>query len=240
MENILKDLIPLDLSYYTIDIGNFKKFENGFKPFIDNQRKYLNPLLSEHIWPEHTPSTEKQLEYYLSIEFLNLSKDDIYIDIASCLSLFPSYVQEKIGCQTYRQDILYTNIPVENLIASDACNLPVKNDFFSAITLHCSYEHFEEDKDIEFLKEAARVLKPGGKMVILPFYLGSEYTIMIKPKYAPGCQFQRFYDPWTVKERMFDTLDDAYEYSLMVINNAEEVDASCYCRYALLLTRKNK
>ena len=36
---------------------------------------------------------------------------------------------------------------------------------------HCSFEHFEGDSDIGFIRETARVPRPGGAACIVPLYL---------------------------------------------------------------------
>lgn len=238
MENYLKYLISLEINYYDIDVNKFKSFQNKFEYYIKNQKKYLNPLLKEKIWPSHLPNVEKQLEYYLSLEFLNIQKDDIYVDIASCLSLFPSYVEEIIGCKTYRQDILYKDLKNPHLIASDACALPIEKGFFTKMTLHCSLEHFEFDKDTVFFKEAAKVLKKGGQMLIIPFYMGMEFVELTNPDFAPGCRFHRYYNPEAVQKRLYEHVKDEFDFSIYVISNYQEVDKECYCCYGLVLTRK--
>jgi SAM-dependent methyltransferase len=57
------------------------------------------------------------------------------------------------------------------MIGGDAGNMAISNSFASAMALHCSFEHFEEDS-IRFIKEASRVLKPGGRLckMSIPLY----------------------------------------------------------------------
>ena len=49
------------------------------------------------------------------------------------------------------------------------------------MTLHCSFEHFERDSDSRFVRECARVLRPGGKTVIIPLYLSNRRFIVTDP-----------------------------------------------------------
>jgi len=43
------------------------------------------------------------------------------------------------------------------------------------MTLHCTFEHFENQADTGSVKECSRLLKPGGQAVILPLYLNANY-----------------------------------------------------------------
>ena len=68
------------------------------------------------------------------------------------------------------------------LIECDAISMPFDDESISKIALHCAYEMFENDADINLIKEANRVLKPGGKMVIIPLYMAHLYHIQSSPK----------------------------------------------------------
>ncbi len=72
-------------------------------------------------------------------------------------------------------------------IGSDASNIPVPDSFFNAAVATCSIEHFENDSDIEFMKEMGRVLMKNGKIVIVPLYLYMTHSCQTDPKYSvPG------------------------------------------------------
>ncbi len=51
------------------------------------------------------------------------------------------------------------------------------NESISKIALHCAYEMFENDADINLINEANRVLRKGGKMIIIPLYMDHIYHI---------------------------------------------------------------
>ena len=128
--------------------------------------------------------TEKTLEHYVSTGFIDFGPETVFIDVAACTSPFYQVVQRLFGVQeAYQQDLIYPKGLHEDKIGGYASELYLPDESVDAITLHCSLEHFEGDSDTAFFQELERVLKPGGKAVILPFYLAHEYTIHIDPAY---------------------------------------------------------
>ena len=92
------------------------------------------------------------------------------------------------------------------------------------MALHCSFEHFEGRSDIGFIREAERVLRPGGAVCVVPLYLSEEYAIQTDPDVAApaGVVFE----------------DDATVYCARYqITNAAQVGPSCYVRFALLMQK---
>ena len=120
---------------------------------------------------------EKSLEHYMAAKLLHLNIQDIYIDIANSNSPTPQIYNQLFGCKSYRQDLIFPEGVNGFTIGGDASKMPISDEFASAMALHCSFEHFEKDADIRFIQEASRVLKPGGRLCILPLYLHTEYAI---------------------------------------------------------------
>ena len=137
---------------------------------------------------------EKSLEHYVSAELLGFTADDVYVDIASRRSPFHQIVSDLWHPgKVYRQDLAYKPGLHGDKIGGSAGNLPLPDNSITKATLHCSLEHFEGDSDIELFREMDRVLGPGGKLCVLPFYLAREYTIHTDPIYdiffGRGLQF---------------------------------------------------
>ena len=148
--------------------------KNGFNviDFKINISNYMNYLKNAEYnkYPRYFNLTkrtgrfiEKSLEHYLTAELLNLSKDDTYIDIANANSPTPDIYYKLYGCKVYRQNLWSPKGIHENIIGGDASNMPVKDEFASKMALHCSFEHFEQKSDTNFIKEVSRVLKKGGE-----------------------------------------------------------------------------
>lgn len=133
----------------------------------------------------------KALQHYLSIKLLDIQKDDVYLDIASSNSVCPDIIEKFYTKNIFRQDLLYKDGVHNNLIGSNAEDIPLLDKTVDKITLHCSFEHFENNSDINFLKEAHRILKEKGKIVITPFYMNEKEHILTSPsiwesKYSIG------------------------------------------------------
>ncbi len=197
---------------------------------------------------------EKSLEHYIAADLLGISASDTYIDIASEQSPAPEIYHRLFGASVYRQDLTYPPGLHGDTIGSDAAELPLPDAFASKVALHCSFEHFEGDSDVRFVREIGRVLRPGGAACIVPFYMAESYSVMTDPTVSvpAGVVFEadstvycvegwgnrhgRFYDPEHVADRIVQGLG---RLSALVyrITNSPDVDPSCYVRFALLLSR---
>ncbi len=197
---------------------------------------------------------EKSLEHFVAQRLLQLNATDVYIDIASEGSPVPEIYHRLYGCVTYAQDLSYAPGIYGNKIGSDAASLPLPDGSVTKIALHCSFEHFEGDSDSGFIREAARVLRVGGKVVVVPLYLASRYTILTDPlilranrvSFEPdavvmavkgwGNRHGRFYDPLHLSSRVLASAKDL-TFNLIRLNNTRDVSESAYARFVLVGTR---
>lgn len=231
--------------FFKIDIDDYRQFlrDANYHDFVDYYRggKSIN-------FPE------KSLEHYLAAKLLDLSKDDIYIDIASAGSPAAEIYHKLYGCKFYRQDLEFKSGIHGNAIGCEAGNIPVKDGFATKMALHCSFEHFEKDSDIRFIKEAHRVLRKGGKVCILPLYLFNRYAIQTDPSVLPrgginfeidavlycakgwGSRHGRFYDIPHFISRIKKNLN-GLKLTIYVVKNEKEIDESCYIKFAALLEK---
>jgi len=197
---------------------------------------------------------EKALEHFVAIKLLDFKKKDVFIDIASLNSPFPNVVSKTYGCKVYKQDLSYPAGVNRNVIGSDAAAMPLEAGSVSKMTLHCSFEHFEGDADTRFVKEAGRVLKPGGMVCILPLYLSKGYYIQNDPtvdrtglvfdegasiKEVAGWnnRFGRIYSVDKLKERIFNNCGDL-EIKMYFLENTKDIHPDCYLNFILVLIKK--
>lgn len=192
---------------------------------------------------------EKSLEHYLAAKLLDLSEKDVYIDIASANSPTPEIYHKLYGCKVYRQDLMFPEGIHGNCIGGDASKLPVENGFVTKMALHCSFEHFEQDSDVMFIKEANRVLRKGGRLCILPLYLNNKYAVQTDPDVilkgdmpffeddailycAKGWNNRhgRFYDVPHFIKRIRNNLIDL-QLTLYIVQNEKKIDPSCYVKF---------
>lgn len=191
---------------------------------------------------------EKAIEHYLAAKLLDLQPDDVYVDVASYDSPTPAIYRDLFGCTTYRQDLAYPVGVRGDKIGGDAARMPVAGGFVSKMGLHNSFEHFEGDSDMRFIEEAGRVLRPGGRMCIVPLFLSDRYAIQTDPVVLPrgGIPFEadavlycargwrnrhgRFYDPPHLVSRIRDHLG-SLRMRVLVVENERELDPGCYVKF---------
>ena len=241
-------------------IAELKKNNFTIKDYqidVDDYKQYLKKANYQQ-FPYHKGGRsknfpEKSLEHYLGAKLLELSGDDVYVDIANGDSPTPEIYNALYGCDTYSQDLVYPQGVHEKIIGGDACNLPLADSFFTKIGLHCSFEHFEHNADIVFIKEANRVLRHRGRLCILPLYLFNEYAIQTNPVCVPNSfsfernatlycvkqwqvHYSRFYDVPHLVERVRNNLEQL-DMTIYVIKNEKDVDESCYVKYAAVFEK---
>lgn len=230
---------------FNIEKDDYREFvlKAGYDKFLDvygkdNQDRIFN----------------KSLQHYLAAKLLNLSQEDVYVDIA-CAASPASYIYQKIyGCKVYKQDLGAPEGIHGNLIGGDAGSMPVRDGFFTKMGLHCSLEHFENDSDINFIKEAGRVLKKGGKLCIVPLYIFNKYALLSSPSYmiknnvlpekdaiiyyqGYGNGYIRFYDVSHLTTRIRNNLN-GLKLTTYVIQNGKDVDPSCWVRFVAIFEKE--
>jgi hypothetical protein len=190
---------------------------------------------------------EKLLEYYIGYTWLDLQQADIFIDIAAQDCPFAIFVRDTIGCRVYRQDLHYlkdTHLPED--ISCDAVHLPFSDGALSKIALFNSFEHFEGDKDILMIKEAQRVLRSGGRLCLVPLYIGDKYFVEEdagwvdekgeKHLWGIGARFARTYDPLQFKERILQHCEN-FSYQIFYLENWSAISPIIHMQYFILFER---
>jgi len=229
---------------YAVDVGAFEAYigKAGYArlPYYDGGRVGT--------------AREKYLEHFVSLQLLAPEPGQVLIDVASMNSPFAELAAELHGLDTYRQDLMYPAGLAGRTMGGDAAAMPVPDAFADHLTLHCSLEHFEGDADSRFVREAARVLRPGGKLCSLPLYTTSTYAIqtharrwrMHDIRFDPGDllyvadewgpPYGRFYDASAFARRIVGQLG-AMRLTVYSLSNLDEVGGDCYLRYAVLVEK---
>jgi len=114
---------------------------------------------------------EKTLEHFLSLILIDPRPGMTGVDVGSCQSILPGLVRRVYGTQVYEQDLTYPDGVHGERIGSSADAIPLPDHSVDFMTLHCTFEHFEGNADTGYVRECARLLRPGGKAIILPLYL---------------------------------------------------------------------
>ncbi|MCA1792873.1 MAG: methyltransferase domain-containing protein [Desulfobacteraceae bacterium] len=198
---------------------------------------------------------EKSLEHFVAFQLLDIRPEEVFIDLASEHSPVPDIFSRLTGARAYGQDIMYPAGIHGSRIGGDACSMPVPDGFAHKAALTCSLEHFEQDADTRLFSELARVLRPGGRVVVVPFYLFTEPAVQTDPAVSVpasvafdrdaavfcaqgwGNRHGRFYSPTSFQQRITAPLAGKFRFDVVHLVNAHEVDASVYARFAFVAQR---
>ena len=244
--------LPVRYNFPTFVPAEFEAFEAEFAAYVEQAREFHALLPGNPAWGFFMPTREKLLEYFLTLRAIDFSKVQCYLDIASCTGLFPAYVLDRFSCKVLRQDLYYAagsqvtdfTSPVTGsphrvtTIGCDACELPVEDESIDVMTLHCSFEHFEGDADRNFIREAHRVLRPGGSVLIIPFYCGGGHQEVITGDRSVGCQYNRYYSPATFRERVLAGVEDHWDLMMTYYETVAQYDPQFYCAYSMMMTKR--
>lgn len=201
--------------------------------------------------------TEKLLQHYLSLKFLDIQANDVYIDVASNTSPMKRIVRNlRSGVATYSMDLKYPPGINGDNIGCDAGATPLADGSVSHMSLHCAFEHFAYGADCRFIREAERILRAGGRVCIVPLYMLKEYSIQVDPTweadisvrdpeeaqvvYVRGynVDYGRFYDAKSFEERIVQNLG-SLKAIVYRISNLEDLEPDhCYSNFALVLEKQ--
>ena len=171
---------------------------------------------------------KKGLEFFFSAHILDIESDDILLDAAGGMSNYLKAVKNNFSINDlYLTDHIFEGLQQLNdgitIVGGDISSIHLENNSISKIACHHAFEHFQADKDVEFIKEAYRLLKDDGALVIIPLFLTDIYvecwnietsehfdknSIVIIDKTAsiPGADddghFARFYDMDALRNRI--------------------------------------
>jgi SAM-dependent methyltransferase len=195
---------------------------------------------------------EKMLEHFVSWDLIEAPPDGTVIDVASCRSHFPAIVRAT-GRRCIAQDLSYPLGLHGDVLGGDAGAMDLPDAFADSMTLHCSFEHFEDDADTRFVREAARVLKPGGRVAIQPMYVHQDYFVLSDPFSPDGIcapddgayfiaafgytnRFGRHYSPEIFVRRVVHPAVSAGLVPIFHrVLNARDISPECYLQFALTL-----
>jgi len=198
---------------------------------------------------------EKYLEHQVSIDLLELPESGLVVDVAAGRSWFAQILRRR-GYRVIAQDQAFaTGLDGERL-GGDACDMELPAACVDGITLHCSFEHFEGDSDSRFVAEAARVLRPGRRAVILPLYLHHEFINLTDPLYSKepvqfdegaatiasfglANRYGRHYGLDAFGARVVEpALRHGMQVRAVRILGGTQVDPGVYLNFALVLTKR--
>ena len=200
---------------------------------------------------------EKLLEHWIASESLGVmhyGPQDIYVDLAAAASPWAQALRERKNINAYAIDLYevgqaYGHLEYYRL--ENATATTFADGSVSGASLQCAYEMFMGQDDTKLIEELERILKPGGKVVILPLYMHTHYCAYSTPEYfgkgysdpiakeyvrldCSGVPSSRKYDPLMLKKRVLDPIVAAgLGYKLSVLRNKNQLGKGIYCHFIL-------
>ncbi|HML73031.1 MAG TPA: glycosyltransferase [Anaerohalosphaeraceae bacterium] len=256
--------------YYHQQTRDIRRIIDGFKSFqIPTEGKAIdinefmcwmgeNKELVEYYRKLDDVFIEKCLEHYIAYKFCDLRPGQVYIDIAASGSNWADCLLKK-GIQAYKLDLSYKPGIHGIAIGANAVSTGLMADTVDAMSLQCAFETFQGDNDILFLREAKRILKDGGRVLISPLYVDETHFILSSPKSdiseSPldkgstrvwredeyNEAFSRHYSPQAVFERLYSNLN-GLDAAIIYISNLEDLRTQfpgqrIYCDFNLLISK---
>jgi len=203
---------------------------------------------------------EKSLEHYISTDFMKLYKTSRVMDIANAGSPFPAIVHEEFGCDVWCNDLEFSEGMRRHgwltEVGGNAGSIDVPDNYFELATMHCALEMFEGSHDTDVVRRAERMLKPGGKLVVLPLYMSERYHILRDvrtfreplPEIDAGAEliyrnnfygigFARFYNVAAFVDRLVKNTK-AFDVKIYRVRNAGLVDSKIYLNWIAVFEKK--
>lgn len=188
------------------------------------------------------------------LDLMAYEKSDIYIDVAAASSPWAQKLRDRQNVAAHAIDLCavdkaYQHLPyyrIENATKTTFADASV-----AGASLQCAFEMFMHTDDTNFILEAARILKPGGKVIVLPLYMHTHYCAYATPEYfgkgyqdvgakeyvrldCNGVPSSRKYDAQQLKLRVLDPIiANGMRYRLHALRNKTELGSNIYCHFIL-------
>ena len=239
----------VDICDFRIEASDY----NEFKSLLPFPADYHGGVDSG-VWEE------KIVEHYIAYKMLELRdfrQNDIYVDVAACNSPWARILRDTLNIQAFAIDLA---LPEEHkkldyYRVENATKTSFPDSSVKGVSLHCAFEMFAGDDDVKLIRELQRILRQGGKAVIVPLYMHTHYCCFASPEYwgkghadsaaleyvrldMRGIPSARNYDVVALQERILRTIENCGMHSkIYVLRNGKSLSPEVYCHFILEITK---
>lgn len=239
----LKKLDGVEVDTLNINSDQYYEWVNTFFP---SWKTVFN-----HI--EH----KKLLELYSTFKLLDLRPSDVYLDAAGGRYTYINQLKcsKKILQDLHISEQFKTGMSKDvELLECGVSQISLEDEGVDKISCHHSFEHFQGDADIMFIREVQRLLRPKGRCCIIQVFIADHYVEItdkfsfdlrfdsrakqiIDPSAAipggNGCgNFARVYDLQAFQQRIVNNIDTTrFKVELLELRMGNKVlpDLSLTC-----------
>jgi SAM-dependent methyltransferase len=163
----------------------------GVVDSVVNQRDLLQ-FQTRMNYPYFYYLAERRIRYslwhYVGTELCGLDRSSVVIDAGAQAGLWGLMVRRDYGCRVFDLDLEYRPGRHGFRIGAPASAIPLESSSVSHIVSFCAFNCFEGNDDSSMIREAARVLVPGGRLIIVPLCVGDDYVNLYDPRLLAGVE----------------------------------------------------
>ncbi len=220
----------LDRQVYVLTSKNLKNFIK-VSQINFNEQEYREWIKEGQLeFQNYDFIHKKGLEFFFSYKILGINQDDYVMDAAGGKSNYLKAIQKTAKPKkVYLTDHIYEGIKERDdgviIVGGDISSMQLKDQSLTKISCHHAFEHFQGNRDIEFISEISRLLKTNGIACIIPLFISDKYIecwniskktvfdkkanlIIDKSASLPGADadghFARIYNIESLKERILN------------------------------------
>jgi hypothetical protein len=168
--------------------------------------------LSPAWWKSFSKTLSRKLfEHFAAIDLMDVKPGGSYMDAAASVSpMYRSLPKTHQVGSCYRQDLNLASGINGDEIGSNAEDIPLPDASLDGIVATNSWEHFEGASALGFVRDSVRLLKTGGKLVIIPLNMATRLEITTSPSI------------WGTKYRNAKSWPDFDRRATIVINEEKQ------------------
>lgn len=159
------------------------------------------------------------LWHMVGIDLCELDRKSVVIDVGAQAGIWGRVATRTRGCSVISVDLRYPPGVHGWRVGADAGAIPLPSGCATHVVSFCAFNCFEGAGDTAFLREAERLLGPGGKLLIVPLCVGDKHVNLYDPLLSKralegdegaelvayrgwGVRFNRWYDRGAFEERV--------------------------------------